>query len=62
MTLDYVNFLLQEEAENLRLQVVDQLYYEMVQEIMAGFYDVEEACEFDRCGNTTTEQFGQVFA
>ena len=31
MDLDYVNFLLQEEAENLRLQAVDEMYYEMVQ-------------------------------
>jgi hypothetical protein len=63
MDLDYVNFLLQEEAENLRLQVVDEMYYEMVQAIMAGFYEAfEEGCEFDRCGNTTSEQFGQLFA
>jgi hypothetical protein len=63
MDLDYVNFLLQQEAENLRLQVVDEMYYEMVQAIMAGFYEAfEEGCEFDRCQEATVDQSGQVFA
>lgn len=63
MDLDNVNFLLQELADEAREEVILFQYNEMLQAIMAGYYEaMEEACEFDRCTDTTFDQSGRVFA
>lgn len=63
MDIEAVNFLLQELADEAREEVILFQYNEMVQAIMAGYYEaIDEACEFDRCTNTTFDQSGQIFA
>ena len=58
-----INFELQELAKAYHNEIIEAQYHDMVQEIMAGFYEVmEEGCEFDRCTNTTVEQSDQLFA
>jgi hypothetical protein len=47
--LNDVNFELQDLAQAYYNEIIDAQYNQMVQEIMAGFYEVmDEACEFDR--------------
>jgi hypothetical protein len=44
-----VNFELQELAQAYYNEIIDAQYHIMVQEIMAGFYEImDESCEFDR--------------
>ena len=63
MMFNEINYELEVIADNLKMELVNEQYNEMVQAIMAGFYEVmEESCEFDRCTEATVEQSGQVFA
>jgi hypothetical protein len=49
MMFNEINYDLQVIADNLKMELVNEQYNEMVQAIMAGFYEaVDEACEFDR--------------
>ena len=49
MMFNEINYELEVIADNLKMELVNQQYHDMVQEIMAGFYEImEEACEFDR--------------
>jgi len=44
-----VNFELQDLAQAYYNEIIDAQYHIMVQEIMAGFYEImDESCEFDR--------------
>ena len=44
-----INFELQELAQAYYNEIIEAQYDIMVQEIMAGFYEVmDESCEFDR--------------
>ena len=44
-----VNFELQDLAQAYYNEIIEAKYHDMVQEIMAGFYEVmDESCEFDR--------------
>ena len=62
-TIDNINFELQDIAQAYYNEIIDAQYHIMVQEIMAGFYEImDESCEFDRCTNTTLDQSGQVLA
>ena len=61
--MDNINFELQDLAQAYYNEIIEVQYHDMVQEIMAGFYEVmEESCEFDRCMEATVDQSGQVFA
>jgi len=63
MMFNEINYELEVIADNLKMELVNEQYNEMVQEIMAGFYEVmEESCEFDRCTEATVDQSGQVLA
>jgi hypothetical protein len=47
--MDNVNFELQELAQDYYNEIIEVQYHDMVQEIMAGFYEImDESCEFDR--------------
>jgi hypothetical protein len=44
-----LNFELQDIAQAYYNEIIDAQYHIMVQEIMAGFYEImDESCEFDR--------------
>ena len=44
-----INYELEVIADSLKMELVNQQYHDMVQEIMAGFYEImDESCEFDR--------------
>ena len=44
-----INFELQDLAQAYYNEIIDAQYHIMVQEIMAGFYEImDESCEFDR--------------
>jgi hypothetical protein len=46
--MDNVNFELQELAQAYYNEIIEVQYHDMVQEIMAGFYEVMDiGCEFD---------------
>lgn len=48
MDIEAVNFLLQELADEARQEVILFQYNDMVQAIMAGFYEaMDVGCEFD---------------
>lgn len=48
MVLEDVNFQLQEVADALAMELVNEQYHDMVQDIMAGFYQaMDVGCEFD---------------
>jgi hypothetical protein len=48
-TIDNINFELQNIAQAYYNEIIDAQYHIMVQEIMAGFYEImDESCEFDR--------------
>ena len=62
-TIDNINFELQDIAQAYYNEIIEAQYYIMVQEIMAGFYEImDESCEFDRCREATVDQSGQVLA
>ncbi len=62
-TIDNINFELQDIAQAYYNEIIDAQYHIMVQEIMAGFYEVmDESCEFDRCREATPDQSAQVLA
>ena len=62
-TIDNINFELQDIAQAYYNEIIDAQYHIMVQEIMAGFYEImDESCEFDRCREATLDQSGQVLA
>lgn len=47
--LDNINFELQDIAQAYYNEIIEAQYNDMVQAIMAGYYEaMEEACEFDR--------------
>jgi hypothetical protein len=47
--MDNINFELQELAQAYYNEIIEAQYHDMVQEIMAGFYEImDESCEFDR--------------
>lgn len=47
--MNAVNFELQELAQAYYNEIIEAQYHDMVQEIMAGFYEImDESCEFDR--------------
>jgi len=49
MMFNEINYDLQVIADNLKMELVNEQYNEMVQAIMAGFYEImDESCEFDR--------------
>ena len=61
--LDNINFELKDLAQAYYNEIIEAQYHDMVQEIMAGFYEImDESCEFDRCTETTLDQSGQVLA
>ena len=61
--MDNINFELQDLAQAYYNEIIEAQYDIMVQEIMAGFYEVmDESCEFDRCTEATVDQSGQVLA
>ena len=63
MMFNEINYELEVIADSLKMELVNQQYHDMVQEIMAGFYEImDESCEFDRCTEATLDQFGQVLA
>jgi len=44
-----INFELQDLAQAYYNEIIEAQYHDMVQEIMAGFYEImDESCEFDR--------------
>jgi hypothetical protein len=48
-TIDNINFELQDIAQAYYNEIIEVQYHDMVQEIMAGFYEIMvESCEFDR--------------
>ena len=48
-TIDNINFELQDLAQAYYNEIIEVQYHDMVQEIMAGFYEImDESCEFDR--------------
>ena len=48
-TIDNINFELQDIAQAYYNEIIEAQYHDMVQEIMAGFYEImDESCEFDR--------------
>ena len=62
-TIDNINFELQDIAQAYYNEIIDAQYHIMVQEIMAGFYEImDESCEFDRCREATLDRIGQVLA
>ena len=62
-TIDNINFELQDIAQAYYNEIIEAQYHIMVQEIMAGFYEImDESCEFDRCTEATLDQSGQVLA
>ena len=47
--VDNINFELQDIAQAYYNEIIEAQYNDMVQAIMAGYYEImEEACEFDR--------------
>ena len=63
MMFNEINYELEVIADSLKMELVNQQYHDMVQEIMAGFYEImDESCEFDRCTEATLDQSGQVLA
>ena len=63
MMFNEINYELEVIADNLKMELVNEQYHDMVQAIMAGFYEaMDEACEFDRCTEAILDQSGQVFA
>ena len=47
-TIDNINFELQDIAQAYYNEIIEVQYHDMVQEIMAGFYEVMDiGCEFD---------------
>ena len=61
--MDNINFELQDLAQAYYNEIIEAQYHDMVQEIMAGFYEIMDiGCEFDRCREATLDQSGQVFA
>ena len=61
--MNAINFELQDLAQAYYNEIIEAQYHDMVQEIMAGFYEImDESCEFDRCTKATVDQSGQVFA
>ena len=44
-----INFELQDLAQAYYNEIIESQYHDMVQAIMAGFYEImDESCEFDR--------------
>ena len=61
--MNAINFELQDLAQAYYNEIIEVQYHDMVQEIMAGFYEIRhESCEFDRCTVSTVDQFGQLLA
>lgn len=61
--MNTINFELQDIAQAYYNEIIEVQYHDMVQAIMAGFYEImDESCEFDRCTEATLEQSGQVLA
>ena len=47
--MNAINFELQDIAQAYYNEIIEAQYHIMVQEIMAGFYEImDESCEFDR--------------
>ena len=47
--MNAINFELQDLAQAYYNEIIEVQYHDMVQEIMAGFYEImDESCEFDR--------------